>query len=68
LQTITSSPESGWKSVKELTEEDKLVLQKSGSFGKVHIDQEMALMLGWLTGDGLMTKDVQECDILFWKC
>jgi ribonucleoside-diphosphate reductase alpha chain len=56
--------ENGWKQVKELTKEDRLVLQKGGKFGKVHVDREMALMLGWITGDGHMSKGMQ--DVIFY--
>ncbi|MEW5996261.1 MAG: LAGLIDADG family homing endonuclease [Candidatus Micrarchaeota archaeon] len=37
--------ENGWKPVKELTKEDRLVLQKNGKFGKMHVDKEMATKL-----------------------
>lgn len=57
--------ENGWKEVKDLGPGDKLVLQKKGTFGKVHADREMALMLGWLVGDGHMAKDVQEVIFYF---
>ena len=56
--------ENGWKEVGELSRLDRLVLQKAGMFGKAHIDTEMALALGWLIGDGHMSKDVQ--DIIFY--
>jgi ribonucleoside-diphosphate reductase alpha chain len=54
----------GWKPVSELSTSDVLVIQKEGSFGSTHTDKEMALMLGWLIGDGTMTKDVQ--DVIFY--
>lgn len=54
----------GWKQVCELSEKDKLVIQKKGRFGSEHIDKGMALMLGWLVGDGTLTKDVQ--DVIFY--
>ena len=59
--------ETGWKPVGQLTQEDRLVLQKEGQFGKTHLEKEMALMLGWLVGDGLMTKDVQDVIFYFGK-
>ncbi|MFH1521085.1 MAG: ribonucleotide reductase N-terminal alpha domain-containing protein, partial [Candidatus Micrarchaeota archaeon] len=56
--------ENGWKEVKELTPKDRLVLQKEGKFGINSIDREMALMLGWLIGDGHMSKETQ--DVIFY--
>jgi len=56
--------ENGWKEVKELTPEDRLALQKEGRFGTVKVDKEMALMLGWIIGDGHMSKGVQ--DVIFY--
>ncbi|NYZ74124.1 hypothetical protein H0O00_03200 [Candidatus Micrarchaeota archaeon] len=56
--------EKGWKQADSLGKEDRLVLQKTGQFGKLHVDKEVALMLGWLTGDGHMSKDVQ--DVIFY--
>ena len=38
--------EKGWKEVLELGTEDRLVLQKAGSFGTLHVDKEVAMMLG----------------------
>ena len=55
---------NGWKMVSDLNSDDELVVQKEGSFGKNHLDKEMALMLGWLVGDGTMTKNVQ--DVIFY--
>ncbi len=54
----------GWKRVSELSGEDELVLQKEANFGKKHVDREIALMLGWITGDGLITKNMQ--DVIFY--
>ena len=56
--------ENGWKEVCELDSADRLVLQKNSKFGTLHADREMALMLGWLVGDGHMTNDVQ--DVIFY--
>ncbi len=56
--------ENGWKEVKELGPEDRIVLQKKGKFGTRQVNREMALMLGWLVGDGHMTQDVQ--DVIFY--
>ncbi len=56
--------EKGWKEVKELTAEDRLVLQKEGKFGIKSIDREMALMLGWIIGDGHMSKGTE--DVIFY--
>lgn len=56
--------ENGWKEVQELRSEDRLVLQKEGKFGKVHVDRELALALGWLIGDGHMSKGAQ--DVIFY--
>ncbi|MDD5171986.1 MAG: ribonucleotide reductase N-terminal alpha domain-containing protein [Candidatus ainarchaeum sp.] len=56
--------EKGWKQADGLGKEDRLVLQKPGQFGKMHVDKEIASMLGWLTGDGHMSKDVQ--DVIFY--
>jgi len=53
-----------WKPLKNLTKRDKLILRGGAKFGKKKLDNEMALMLGWLTGDGCMTKDIQ--DIIFY--
>jgi ribonucleoside-diphosphate reductase alpha chain len=58
---------SGWKEVKSLKSSDRLVLQKSGTFGTVHADKEMALALGWLIGDGHMSKGVQDVIFYFGK-
>jgi ribonucleoside-diphosphate reductase alpha chain len=55
---------NGWKEVRELDSHDKLVLQKNGKFGAVHVDRETALMLGWLVGDGHMSAEVQ--DVIFY--
>jgi len=59
--------EKGWKEAQELGSEDRLVLQKEGKFGNLHLDKEMAMMLGWLSGDGHMTKDVQDVIFYFGK-
>ncbi|MBU0533130.1 hypothetical protein KKB44_06575 [Candidatus Micrarchaeota archaeon] len=59
--------ENGWKEVQALTPEDRLVLQKAGNFGVLHVDKEIAMMLGWLIGDGHMTKDVQDVIFYFGK-
>lgn len=59
--------ESGWKPVQDLSNEDKLVLQKQGRFGTMHVDKELANILGWLVGDGHMTKDVQDIILYFGK-
>ena len=56
--------EKGWREVCKLTRDDKLVLQKRGKFGKLHIDKEFALALGWLIGDGHMSKGAQ--DVIFY--
>lgn len=56
--------ENGWKPVNELTKEDRLVLQKRGKFGKMHVDREIAMMLGWLTGDGHISKGMR--DVIFY--
>ncbi len=55
--------EGGWKEVRELTSEDRLVLQKQGKFGAMRIDREMALALGWLVSCNHMSKDAQ--DVIF---
>jgi ribonucleoside-diphosphate reductase alpha chain len=47
----------GWKKARELGKNDFLVLQSPGKFGKVKMDREMAMTLGWLTGDGTITSD-----------
>lgn len=49
---------SGWKPLKELKKGDKLVLQSKGQFGTTKIDKDIALMLGWLIGNGRI-KDVK---------
>jgi ribonucleoside-diphosphate reductase alpha chain len=59
--------ENGWKEVLELGPEDRLVLQKAGRFGNLHVDREIAMMLGWLVGDGHMTKDAQDVIFYFGK-
>ncbi|MFH1393730.1 MAG: ribonucleotide reductase N-terminal alpha domain-containing protein [Candidatus Micrarchaeota archaeon] len=59
--------ENGWKEVKELDAKDKLVLQKAGNFGKSHVDKEMAMALGWVIGDGHMTKNVDDVIFYFGK-
>ncbi|MFH1785181.1 MAG: ATP cone domain-containing protein [Candidatus Micrarchaeota archaeon] len=56
--------ENGWKELKELSKDDRLVLQKEGKFGINSIDREMALMLGWLIGDGHMSKEAE--DVIFY--
>ncbi|MCX6768972.1 MAG: ATP cone domain-containing protein, partial [Candidatus Micrarchaeota archaeon] len=56
--------ENGWKPVSALTKEDRLVLQRKGKFGNAHVDKEMALMLGWITGDGHISKGMQ--DVIFY--
>ena len=48
---------SGWKKARELGKNDFLVLQPTGKFGKVKMDREMAMVLGWLAGDGTITSD-----------
>jgi len=55
--------DGNWKPVKDLTKEDKIVI-KSGKFGSLHIEKELALMLGWLVGDGYLSKDLQ--DVIFY--
>ncbi len=55
----------GWKQVRELTKKDRLVVQKEGAFGNGHIDKQMALMLGWLVGDGTLTKGAQDAIFYF---
>lgn len=59
--------ENGWKEVKDLNSEDKLVLQKKGKFGTQKIDDKMAMMLGWLVGDGHMTENAQDVIFYFGK-
>ncbi|MEM4215864.1 MAG: ribonucleotide reductase N-terminal alpha domain-containing protein [Candidatus Anstonellales archaeon] len=56
----------GWKKAKELRKDDFLVLQKAGKFGKLKMDREMAMVLGWLTGDGTITND-DRCILYFNK-
>ncbi len=56
--------EDGWKQVNALGGNDRLVLQKEGKFGKEHIDREMAMMLGWLCGDGHISRGMQ--DVIFY--
>ena len=56
-----------WKPLVNLTKKDKLVLQKEGKFGKLHVDKEIALMLGWLVGDGFITKGMQDVEFIFNK-
>ncbi len=55
----------GWKQVCELTKKDRLVVQKEGTFGNGRLDKEMALMLGWLVGDGTITKGAQDAIFYF---
>jgi len=59
--------EGGWKEVKDLDHSDRLVLQKEGNFGKTHVDREMALALGWLIGDGHVSKGMQDVIFYFGK-
>ena len=59
--------ENGWKEVKNLTPEDRLVLQKKGVFGTRKIDKELAMALGWLIGNGHMSKDIQDVIFYFGK-
>jgi ribonucleoside-diphosphate reductase alpha chain len=47
----------GWKPLSELTENDVLVLQRGGMFGKTKLDRELAIACGWLLGDGCIHKD-----------
>jgi ribonucleoside-diphosphate reductase alpha chain len=47
----------GWKPLSELTENDVLVLQRDGMFGKTKLDKELAIACGWLLGDGCIHKD-----------
>lgn len=54
----------GWKAVKDLTNKDKLVI-KQGTFGKVHLNKKLAPMLGWLIGDGYITKNKQDIGFSF---
>jgi len=56
-----------WKRLSDLTEKDCLVLQKEGNFGKLHLDKEISMMLGWLVGDGFVTKDIQDVVFIFNK-
>ena len=57
--------EKGWKQVCQLTKNDRLVVQKEGTFGNGHIEREMALMLGWLVGDGTLTKGAKDAIFYF---
>jgi len=54
-----------WKPVRELTENDKLALQLNGKFGTLHVDRELALALGWLVGDGCLTRNVEDVILHF---
>jgi ribonucleoside-diphosphate reductase alpha chain len=56
--------EKGWKTVKDLTIKDKLIIKK-GTFGKLHVGKKIALMLGWLVGDGFITKGVKDVVFVF---
>ncbi len=58
---------TGWKEVKDLGPNDKLVLQTKGKFGHAHLDREMAQILGWLIGDGHMSKEAQDIILYFGK-
>lgn len=42
---------TGWKKAKELKKNDLLVLQRAGKFGKLRMEKEAAMLLGWLIGD-----------------
>lgn len=55
--------DNSWKPISELHSQDRLVLGKVG-FGNFKVDREIALMLGWLVGDGCLTKDAQ--DVIFY--
>jgi ribonucleoside-diphosphate reductase alpha chain len=46
----------GWKKIEELTKKDSLILGKC-PFGNLKISKEESLALGWLIGDGHLTKD-----------
>ncbi len=59
--------DDGWKPLKDLTKKAKLVLQQNGSFGNLHIEKELALILGWLIGDGCITKNFEDAIFYFNK-
>ncbi|MEM3088198.1 MAG: adenosylcobalamin-dependent ribonucleoside-diphosphate reductase [Candidatus Bathyarchaeia archaeon] len=54
-----------WKPVIELTGNDELVLQMNGKFGTLHVDRELALALGWLVGDGCLTRNLGDVILHF---
>jgi len=54
-----------WKLVVELTGNDKLVLQVNGKFGTLHMNRELALALGWLVGDGCLTRNLEDVILHF---
>jgi len=57
---------AGWKRVEDLDEKDILVLGKI-PFGKLKMQKEEALALGWLIGDGHLTKDLNRVIFYFNK-
>ncbi len=57
---------TGWKEAEKLTNKDKLVLGKC-PFGNIKISKEEALALGWLIGDGHLTKDQKKVIFFFNK-
>jgi ribonucleoside-diphosphate reductase alpha chain len=62
---LTSNGE--WKKVSELSKKDRLVILKGGQFGDLHVKKELALMLGWLVGDGYITKNIDDVVFIFNK-
>jgi ribonucleoside-diphosphate reductase alpha chain len=58
---LTSS--GTWKRVRELSRKDRLILIPNESFGKLHVDKEIAMMLGWIVGNGCATKNFE--DLIF---
>ncbi|MCS4542003.1 MAG: ATP cone domain-containing protein [Euryarchaeota archaeon] len=54
-----------WKPARELTGNDRLVLQADGKFGTFHVDRELALALGWLIGDGCLTRNLEDVILNF---
>jgi len=53
-----------WKSVSKLKKNDKLTLGK-GVFGPLRIEKVMAQILGWVVGDGFLSKDLKKLWLFF---